>query len=343
MVDLPAYLADGAKKLRYIRSFLGRRLVHTNLQILYSCNLRCRICDFWQRSYQERPRLTTAQVEVISRKLAQIGPQIVSIGGGEPLLHEELDAIVRVLSRHHFPVMISNGWFITPERARRLFAAGLYEVSVSVDYADPARHDAQRGREGAFDRALAALEALQSGRVHPWQRVHMISVVMDDNLDQIEALLRVCADRQLTYLVTLYSSCRGKLESRAGRAQLGAELLRLKRAHPGFVQLRGYLSRFDEAVRGGVGPCHAGRNLCNIDSQGDVTLCIDRLDEPVGNLLVDDMATIERRLLDRHRDNTCTSCWTSCRGCVETLMYGREGLLGNVADYFEMTRPLPLA
>jgi MoaA/NifB/PqqE/SkfB family radical SAM enzyme len=123
---------------------------------------------------------------------------------------------------------------------------------------------------------------------------------------------------------------------------LGAELLRLKRAYPGFVQLRGYLSRFDEAVHGGVGPCHAGRNLCNVDSQGDVTLCIDRLDEPVGNLLVDDMATIERRLLDRHRDNTCTSCWTSCRGCVETLMYGGERL-GNVADYFEMTRPLSLA
>jgi MoaA/NifB/PqqE/SkfB family radical SAM enzyme len=342
MLELAAYLADGMKKLRYVRSFLARRLVHTNLQILYSCNLRCRICDFWQRSYQERPRLTAAQVEVISRKLAQIGPQIVSIGGGEPLLHEELDAIVRILARHHFPVMITNGWFITPDRARQLFAAGLYEVSVSVDYADPARHDAQRGREGAFEHALAALDALQTGRAHPWQRVHMISVVMDDNLDELEALLRLCAGRGLTYLVTLYSGCRGKLASRAGRPDLDAEMLRLKRAYPEFVQLRGYLSRFSAAANAGVGPCYAGRNLCNIDSQGDVTLCIDRLDEPVGNLLADEMATVERRLLARHRENTCTSCWTSCRGCVETLMYGGDRL-ANIADYLGMTRPLPVA
>jgi MoaA/NifB/PqqE/SkfB family radical SAM enzyme len=338
------WLADGPKKARFIRSFAAHRLVHTNLQILYACNFRCRICDFWQPEHQQRPRLTAAQVAVISRKLAQVGPQIVSIGGGEPLLHEELLPIVRTLARDHFPVMISNGWCITPALARELFAAGLYEVSVSVDYADRERHDAQRGREGAFDRALDALRALDRARVHRWQRVHMISVVMEDNVDEIEPLLQLCARMGVTYLVTLHSTCRGRLErcAPATMSDLGGHLLRLKQRYPQFVQVRGYLRRFSEAMReGGVAPCYAGRNLCNIDSQGSVTLCIDRLDEPVGNILHDAMPAIEERLLGRHRVNDCRSCWTSCRGCVETLMYGDERW-SNLGDYVEMTRPLPL-
>jgi len=109
------------------------------------------------------------------------------------------------------------------------------------------------------------------------------------------------------------------------------------------VQLRGYLARFGEAVREeGVGPCYAGKNLCNVDSQGNVTLCIDRLDEPVGNLLTDEMSTIEERLLTAHRRNECRSCWTSCRGAIETLMYGGD-LLPNLLDYHRMTREVALA
>ncbi|HEY3353369.1 MAG TPA: radical SAM protein [Polyangia bacterium] len=339
---LAGTLAEAAKKARYAASFLGRRLVHTNLQLLYQCNMRCQICDFWKPPFTGKPRLTAAQVEVIGRQLAAIGPQIVSIGGGEPLLHPELVRIVEILARDHFPVMICNGWFVTLAVARDLFRAGIYEVSISVDYADRARHDAQRGVAGAYDRALAALRVLAESRVHPWQRVHMISVVMDDNVDDIERLITLSRELGVTYLVTLYSDGRGRAERRARSAGLGARLLALKDRYPDFVQLRGYLGRFGEAVReGGVGPCRAGRNLCNVDCQGNVTLCIDRLDEPVGNLLTDDARTVERRLLEAHRRNECRSCWTSCRGAIETLMYGSDRLQ-NLLDYHAMTRSVPL-
>jgi MoaA/NifB/PqqE/SkfB family radical SAM enzyme len=331
-----------AKKFAYARSFLAGRLVHTNLQLLYDCNFSCRICDFHSAPFRDRPRLSVDDVAVIAQKLATVGPQIISIGGGEPLLHPELARIVAVLAQAHFPVMICNGWFVTPQNAAALFAAGMHEISISVDYADPARHDAQRGQTGAFERAIAALKILHQQRRHPWQRVHMISVVMDDNLDDIERLILLCRELGITYLVTLYSDSRGRLERRTVTQDQSDRLLRLKAQYPQFVQLRGYLARFSEAHHaGGIGPCYAGKHLCNIDSQGNVTLCIDRLHEPLANILHDSMAQVTERLNAAFLGNGCRCCWTSCRGAIETLRYGR-GKWGNLWDYYRMTARVPL-
>lgn len=339
MFALPA--SHLTRKLRYARSFLTGRMVHVNLQILYDCNCRCRICDFWRGDYRNRPRLTADQAAVISDKLSEIGPQIISIGGGEPLLHPDLESIVQKLARHHFPVLICNGTLVTVEKARALWSAGMMEISVSVDYASADRHDAQRGLPGAFEQSLRALEILHATRVHPEQRVHMITVLMDDNLDDVEPLIERCERMGITYLITLYSHSRGQKPERPPASEVTRRLLEIKRRHRHFVALRGYLGRFSEAVTRGAGPCHAGRLLCNIDTQGDVTFCIDRLENPAGNILRDPMPDIVQRLRHQHQANTCRDCWTSCRGSIEAIRSVRQPL-GNLWDYWQMARPVRL-
>jgi MoaA/NifB/PqqE/SkfB family radical SAM enzyme len=342
MVMLSEFVRENRKKALYLASFARRRLVHVNMQLLYDCTFTCDICDFWKPEYKNAPRLTADQVAVLSDKLAEVGPQVVSLGGGEPLMHEDLPGVIRALAKHHFPVMICNGWFMTPDKARAMWAAGAYEVSISVDYADAERHDAQRGRKGAWQRAVDALRMLHDNRVRPWQRVHMISVVMDDNIDDIERLIHMCREMGITYLVTLYSSNRGAKENRQVPLDVSQHLLDLKAKYPEFVVVRGYVSRFSEAIRdGGIGSCLTGRCLCNIDSTGQVSLCIDRVSETLGNLLTDSMATIERQLLAAYKANTCQDCWTSCRGNIETLMSGRD-TLHNMYDYWQLTRTVPL-
>lgn len=331
-----------AKKLRFARNFLGRRMVHVNLQLLYNCNFRCGICDFWKETYRDKGRLSADEAGIISDKLNEIGPQIVSIGGGEPMLHPELETIIRALSRHHFPVMITNGSLVTEAAARRLWQAGMVEISVSLDYANPQKHDTQRGKPGAFQQGVGALKILHQTRTRPEQRVNMISVIVDDNLDEVEPLIELSRDFGITYLITLYSHSRGSKPSRTAPADLSRRLLELKRRHRHFVALRGYLARFSAASgQTGAGRCHAGRNLCNIDCQGNVSFCIDRLEHPAGNILTDDMREIERQLLTRHRVNDCRDCWTSCRGSIESVLYGRQRLL-NLWDYYQMTRSVPL-
>jgi hypothetical protein len=52
---------DFSKKLRFAASFLRWRMIHVNLQILYECNYRCRICDFWKEGHRNTTRLTAAE------------------------------------------------------------------------------------------------------------------------------------------------------------------------------------------------------------------------------------------------------------------------------------------
>ena len=89
-------IREAKKKMLYAGSFLAGRLVHTNLQLLYECNFHCRICDFWRSPRKELGSMSVDEVRTVGRKLARIGPQIVSIGGGEPLMHPEIVAVVWV-------------------------------------------------------------------------------------------------------------------------------------------------------------------------------------------------------------------------------------------------------
>lgn len=333
-------MSDLVKRMKFFGAFLRRDFVHLNLQLLYQCNFHCRICDFWKPAYKDMPQLSAADVQIMVDKLP--GPMIVSIGGGEPLMHPELLPIIRILGKKHFPVMICNGWYVTPENARELFAAGLHEISISVDYADAAKHDKQRGVQGAFERALQALDTLNRSRIHASQRVHMISVVMDDNLDQIEPLIKLAGEMGITYLLTYYSHNRGKKDRRNAQEDVSAHLLALKRKYPHFVAIEGYLERFtDAAGDDGIRPCYAGKNLLNVDCQGNVSRCIDHLDQSAGNILVDDFESIRMNLLRQFEANDCGACWTSCRGNFETLMYG-EKRLRNLMDSYRVTRAIPL-
>ncbi|MCP5106009.1 MAG: radical SAM protein [bacterium] len=333
---------EAIKTAKYIRSFLMKRMVHLNLQLLYTCNFKCRICDFWKAPYRDLPAISLEHVRVIARKLEALGPQIISLGGGEPLLHPDLVSITRCLSKNNFPVMICNGWFVTPENARALFKAGMNEVSISVDYADHEKHDRQRGIEGAFKRGIAALKILNENRVSRFQRVHMISVVMDDNLEEIEPLIHLAKEIGITYMVTLYSDGRGVKRSRVTREEVGDHLLRLRKKYSHFVSLPGYLAQFGgAAVERGVFPCYAGKNLFNIDSRGNVGRCIDTIDEPVGNIITDDIAEIKVKLLEKQVEGRCGNCWTSCRGSIETLMYGKNHLTNLIKSY-QITKPVRL-
>ena len=334
-------MLDLAKRFKYTSAFLRRDFVHLNLQLLYQCNFRCRICDFWKPRYEHMPKLSVADIQIIADKIPS--PMIVSIGGGEPLLHPDLPEVIRVLAQKHFPVMICNGWYVTPENAREMLQAGLHEISVSVDYIDPKKHDKQRGIEGAFDRAIAALDTLNRCRVSKYQRVHMISVVMDDNLEDIEPLVRLSGEMGITYLLTFYSHNRGKKAKRGAEVDISKHLLDLQKRYPHFVAIREYIGRFTEAVReeGGIRPCYAGKNFFNIDCQGSVTRCIDRLDDCVGNILTDDFQEIRKALLKQHEASDCGDCWTSCRGNFETLMYGKRPVR-NLIDSYRITRSIPL-
>ncbi len=70
--------------------------------------------------------------------LASLGTTIITITGGEPLLHPELDLLIARV-RHHGMIagMITNGYLLTADRIQRLNRAGLDHLQISIDNVMP--------------------------------------------------------------------------------------------------------------------------------------------------------------------------------------------------------------
>jgi MoaA/NifB/PqqE/SkfB family radical SAM enzyme len=71
-------------------------------------------------------------------KLAALGTAVITISGGEPLLHPELDEIIaRIRKRGMIAGMITNGYLLVAERIQRLNRAGLEWLQISIDNVTP--------------------------------------------------------------------------------------------------------------------------------------------------------------------------------------------------------------
>ncbi len=99
------------------------------------CNLSCAYCNEYDDFSKPVPL-----PDMFARldKLASLGTSIVTISGGEPLLHPELDAIIaRIRFRGMIAGMITNGYLLTADRIQKLNQAGLDHLQISIDNVMP--------------------------------------------------------------------------------------------------------------------------------------------------------------------------------------------------------------
>ncbi len=328
------------KKIGLFRTWASRHPMWAAWQVTYRCNLQCSFCHYWQHPSRPEDELTTEQFREASERLAHWGTVFVSLAGGEPLVRDDLVEIVEAVAQYHFPFITTNGWKMTPPLARELFAAGCWGVSVSLDYSDAARHDAQRGRQGVFDRAVAAIEALSAARQHNWQRVNVMTVLVDDNLDEIEKILKLALHLDAYVMVQPYSSLKTGDPAFRPESHVSERLLELRRRYPNFLSNPYFLAQFDRFLADGEVPgCRAGRSFCNIDERGNVAICVEQRHRPVGNILTDSPGELVSRLRRAGTENRCQSCWYNCRGEIEALCHP-WGLLKSLPTYvFNRGRP----
>ncbi|MDR1085878.1 MAG: radical SAM protein [Deltaproteobacteria bacterium] len=326
------------KALKMAGKILARTMIQVNVMVNYSCNCRCRICDYWRPPFSSRPAMTLATGRILADKLRAIAPLAMCLVGGEPLLHPNLLEIAAPLARDHYLDLVTNGWFMTPELARELYKTGFSEIGVSLDYASALRHDGQRGVAGLFDRAVRALEFLWENRVKPEQRVRLISVVMDDNLDEIEPLSELCRRIGVKHSLTVCVEGRGLGHPPLDLNRAVLRLKEIQKSCPELLILPGYLAGFNGQDRG---LCRNGRNLMAVDSEGQILRCLDRPDEPAGSLVREELYDLLKKLLAAAENNPCDECWTSCRGIVEPLLYG-PGRLANWRYHLTAIKPQPV-
>jgi MoaA/NifB/PqqE/SkfB family radical SAM enzyme len=99
------------------------------------CNLACTYCNEFDDF--SKPVDTAEMLRRIDR-LGELGTSVVTISGGEPLLHPDLDVIIACMRKNGIlSGMITNGYLLTKDRIERLNRAGLEYLQISIDNAMP--------------------------------------------------------------------------------------------------------------------------------------------------------------------------------------------------------------
>ena len=127
-------------RVRELR-MIGKALASTKHPILVhvipmrQCNLACTYCNEYDDFSKPVP---LEEMKTRLDLLADMGTSIITISGGEPLMHPELDEVIRHIRRRGMIAgMITNGFYLNRERIERLNAAGLEHLQISIDNVVP--------------------------------------------------------------------------------------------------------------------------------------------------------------------------------------------------------------
>ena len=99
------------------------------------CNLACSYCNEYDHSSSPVP---VEEMKQRLDKLADLGTSIITISGGEPMMHPEIYEIIKHIRRRGMIAgLISNGYYMRPERIEELNRAGLQYLQISIDNVEP--------------------------------------------------------------------------------------------------------------------------------------------------------------------------------------------------------------
>jgi len=294
-------------------------------ELTYACNLACVHC-LSSSGRRDPDELTTAEAKALIDEFERMQIFYVNIGGGEPTVRPDFWELLDYAVEHHVGVKFStNGFRITPERARKIAATPYVDVQISLDGATADVNDAVRG-PGTYDAALRAMGNLQDAGMRDFKMSVVCTRFNIGQLDEFKAIAdRFGAQLRLT---RLRPSGRG--------ADVWSELHPLPEqqrelydwlvAH-GEGVLTGdsffHLSAYGDALPG-LNLCGAGRVVCLVDPIGDVYACPFAIhdtflagsvrDGGFGHVWRDSALFAELR--SPQTGGACTRCsaYDSCRG-----------------------------
>ena len=129
------------------------------LEPLFRCNLACAGCG--KIDYPEPILNRRLSVRECLDAADECGAPIVSIPGGEPLLHKDIVAVVDgLIARRKFVYLCTNA-LLMEKRLDRFTPSPYLTFSVHLD-GDREHHDRAVSQEGVFDRAVSAIRAARS-------------------------------------------------------------------------------------------------------------------------------------------------------------------------------------
>jgi MoaA/NifB/PqqE/SkfB family radical SAM enzyme len=238
-------------------------------------------------------------------RLAALNTASITFTGGEPLLHPELDQIIRAGRRHGMIVtMITNGYPLTRDWIERLNAAGLQGMQISIDNLRP--DDVSMKSLAAVERKLALLAKHARFKVN----VNSVLGVSDERTQDVVTVAATAARYGLQHSVGVLHDHAGTLKP-LSPGQLRA-YARTTAISPSLVHRLNYWLFQKNLMHGRTNEwkCRAGARYLYVSEDGGVHWCSQRRGYPAIPLLEYTREDIRREF---HTRKSCSpTCTLSC-------------------------------
>jgi MoaA/NifB/PqqE/SkfB family radical SAM enzyme len=278
-----------------------------------ACNRACQYC-FYETGHLERTPVTMTEADWLKLvdDAAQGGIENIILTGGEPLAGGEkrIDMIENILKRINYQginsLLITNGELLTVEVARRLVAAGLKMISISLD--------TLTGIRGYKVGGWKAVEAsLKAGL-----RVNLIMAITRENYPDIPAIYRFAARRGLGLILQpAYIPADNprfeelSLESMQMSHQQSIVDAIIQWAddvgvtdYPAYIKTLLYRPKGDRP-----GKCHMGRMAAVVDCDGTFLPCFHRRDLQAGSVKKEPFYSLMARMKEIGKYAEDANCW----------------------------------
>ena len=283
-----------------------RRPLLVHFEVTMRCNARCGFCDYWKTPADARRH----ELASFADAARFFNPLLVTFTGGEPLLRRDLEdlvAAVHAAVRLKYVILLTHGAMLTRERARLLWAAGVDQFNISLDYLDE-RHDRARGIPGLSARIFGAIEDLRAEGI---DSIRFNTVIKNDNLDHLLPLVHRAAALGVGVNFSVYTDAKNgngafclNGEHQAALEATIAELLAFKRRRRGVITNSDYyLEQIPRYARGAMRePCRSGIRTIHVDPTGHVKRCPDFPTD------------FHWREFKTYQPIACNACYYACRG-----------------------------
>jgi len=308
-----------------------------SFEVTHACTANCWHCN-WGGPIKETRR-TPDEYAAICRKL---NPVVVNISGGEPLARGDVDDIIRAIAqpgRLPWIVVVTNGSQLSPERFLKLKAAGMHQLSLSIDFPDQ-RHNTFRRIPGLFEHLDRAVPECV-GRGEP-DDISLNCCITAWNYRDLPEIVRLAARWGVAVNFSAYTPLRmddpkGLVRHNGSPGELRRAIeavVELKRAGlPVYTSERTLWKFYRFLVEGHIGGCQAGYKFLVVNPDGRMTPCAMVM------AYFDDHRAMQRGFSSR---NTCGACYISTRAnCEKTpgeLLGDNLAILGKVLNWAGLAR-----
>jgi len=247
-------------------------------ELTLRCNMRCLHCGSSAGPSRPNEMTETEGLDLIDQ-LVEMGTQIVTLSGGEPLIHPSWHVYARKLVDAGVSTFLITNGLLLEQNVEKLVESGIGRIGISLDGTEKT-HDFIRNHAGSFTTALRGARKAKAHRLS----VGAVTHVSRANIEELEAMYGLFAEIGLDFWQIQITFKQGRMREHNDFSLDPKELPRIV----GFIHEKQQIPKGIDVVPGdNLGyysvpsirkrpwkGCFAGRHLMGIDADGAIKGCL---------------------------------------------------------------------